>query len=92
MCDYSLHIPHQTSHIYYYSLMRCLNWIYSTLVGCALMSSFSFGAEVSVDQFSKNLLFSGRWEHGKEYSRTSAPAAMVQFKATAKSLEFELEG
>lgn len=72
--------------------MRCLNWIYSTLVGCALMSTISFGAEVSVDQFSKNLLFSGRWEHGKDYSRTSAPAAMVQFKATAKSLEFELEG
>jgi hypothetical protein len=72
--------------------MRCLNWIYSTLAGFALMSSISFGAEVSVDQFSKNLLFSGRWEHGKTYSRTSAPAAMVQFKATAKSLEFELEG
>ena len=68
--------------------MRCLNWIYSTLAGFALMSSISFGAEVSVDQFSKNLLFSGRWEHGKTYSRTSAPAAMVQFKATAKKLPF----
>jgi hypothetical protein len=72
--------------------MRCLNRVKSSLAGIALLSVFSFGAEVSVNDFSKNLLFTGRWEHGKEYSRTSAPAAMVQFKATAKSLEFELEG
>jgi lysophospholipase L1-like esterase len=72
--------------------MRCLNRVKSSLAGIALLSVLSFGAEVSVDKFSENLLFSGRWEHGKEYSRTSAPAAMVQFNAQAKSLEFELEG
>ena len=72
--------------------MRCLNWIYSALALSALLSSASFGAEVSVNDFTKNLLFSGRWEHGNDYSRTSAPAAMVQFNASAKSLEFELEG
>ena len=77
---------------YYYSSMRCLNWICSSLSACALMASFSFGAEVSVEQFSKDLLFTGRWEHGKVCSRTSAPAAMVEFNATAKTLEFELEG
>lgn len=72
--------------------MHCLSWIHSSLVACALVTSFSFGAEVSVEQFSKNLLFSGRWEHGKEYSRTSAPAAVVQFNAVAGTLLFELEG
>ena len=76
--------------------MRCLNWIHSALVTgslfCALLPAFSFGAEVPVGEFSKNFLFSGRWEHGEKYSRTSAPAAMVQFNAEAKTLEFELEG
>lgn len=41
---------------------------------------------------SKHFLFSGRWDHSAEYSRTSAPAAMVQFNAIAKTLEFEVEG
>lgn len=72
--------------------MRCLNWIKSSLAGVALLSVVSLGAEVPVEKFSENLLFSGRWEHGKECSRTSAPAAMVEFNASAKLLEFELEG
>lgn len=72
--------------------MRCLNWIYSMLAGCALLSSVSFGAEVPVEKFSDNLLFGGRWEHSEDYSRTSAPAATVEFNAVGKSLEFELEG
>ena len=42
--------------------------------------------------FSKNLLFTGRWEMGNECARTSAPAAVVEFNAEAKTLEFELEG
>ncbi|MCQ2102167.1 MAG: GDSL-type esterase/lipase family protein [Fibrobacter sp.] len=41
---------------------------------------------------SENLLYSGRWEIQQDYSRTSAPAAMVQFNASAKSLEFDVEG
>lgn len=41
---------------------------------------------------SKNLLFSGRWDRQSSYCRTSAPAAMVQFNAVAKSLDVELEG
>lgn len=72
--------------------MRCLNWIRSALAVCSLLPALSFGAEVSVGAFSENLLFSGRWNHGKEYSRTSAPAAMVQFNASAKELHFELSG
>ena len=72
--------------------MRCLNWVQPSLAGIALLSVFSFGAAVSVETFSDNLLFSGRWDHGKEYSRTSAPAAMVQFNALAKELQFEIEG
>ena len=72
--------------------MRCLSWIHSSLVACALATSFSFGVENTVEHFSENFLYSGRWEHGKEYSRTSAPAAMVQFNAEASTLLFELEG
>ena len=72
--------------------MRCLNWFHSALAACTLLPALSFGAEVTVSNFTENLLFSGRWEHGKDYSRTSAPAAMVQFNAVADALEFELEG
>lgn len=70
-----------------------MNRLSCFLASVALASaSLSFGAEVPVNQFSENLLFSGRWEHGKEFSRTSAPAAMVQFNAVAKELSFDLEG
>lgn len=72
--------------------MRCLNWIRSALAACSLLPALSFAAEVTVSGFSDNLLFSGRWDHGKEYSRTSAPAAMVQFNASAKELQFEISG
>ena len=41
---------------------------------------------------SSRFLFSGRWEHSGKFSRTSAPAATVQFNATANTLEIELEG
>lgn len=41
---------------------------------------------------SENFLFSGRWDHGETFSRTSAPAAMVQFNAQARTLEFDLAG
>lgn len=43
---------------------------------------------VHTEQFS----FNGRWEHTESYSRTSAPAAMIQFNAVASSLEFDIEG
>lgn len=39
-----------------------------------------------------NCLFSGRWDHQAEFSRTSAPAAVIQFNASAKTLEFDIEG
>lgn len=70
--------------------MKYLSRLWASLA--LATASFTFGAEVLVNQFSENLLFSGRWEHGKEYSRTSAPAAMVQFNASAKELSFEIEG
>lgn len=41
---------------------------------------------------SENLLFSGRWDIQQDYIRTSAPAAMLQFNASAKMLEFDIEG
>lgn len=41
---------------------------------------------------SDNFYFNGRWEHTEYYSRTSAPAALIQFNAVASSLEFDLEG
>jgi len=44
------------------------------------------------DSLVKNYLFSGRWEHNADYSRTSAPAAVVQFNAVAKTVSVELEG
>ena len=55
-------------------------------------TSAAVSGEVSKVFDSKQFLFSGRWDHAAEYSRTSAPAAMVQFNATASSLEIELEG
>ncbi len=36
--------------------------------------------------------FSGRWEHTDSYSRTSAPAAMIQFSASTDVVEFDIEG
>lgn len=57
-----------------------------TFVVCPL------GKEGSVHMFSENFLFSGRWDHQKEYSRTSAPAAVIQFNAITKSLEFDADG
>ena len=48
----------------------------------------AFGAESSME----NLLFTGRWDVGNSSAKTSAPAAMVQFDAEAKSLTFELDG
>lgn len=36
--------------------------------------------------------FNGRWEHRENFSRTSAPAAMIQFNAAAKTIAFDLEG
>ena len=71
--------------------MRCLKWIPLALAVC-LLDSLSFGAEVTVNQFPEKFLFSGRWEHGDRYSRTSAPAAMVRFNASASEILFELEG
>jgi hypothetical protein len=47
----------------------------------------AFGAS-SMD----NCLFNGRWEITADRARTSAPAATVQFIASAKSLSFDLEG
>ena len=47
----------------------------------------TFGAS-SMD----NCLFNGRWEITADRARTSAPAATVQFIASAKSLSFDLEG
>ncbi|MCF0215015.1 MAG: hypothetical protein HUK21_00900 [Fibrobacteraceae bacterium] len=52
------------------------------------MASFSYGENAVMD----SLLFSGRWDHTPDYSRTSAPAAMVQFDAAANSITFDLEG
>jgi len=57
----------------------------------------SLAKENSMINLSKNpltesCLFSGRWEHKADYSRTSAPAAVVQFNARAKSISMELEG
>ena len=49
-------------------------------------------AEASMEFNSSQFLFSGRWDHKSSYSRTSAPAAMVQFNAVAKSLDIEVEG
>lgn len=50
------------------------------------------GKENTVVTLSENCLFSGRWDHQKEYSRTSAPAAVIQFNASARELEFDVEG
>lgn len=40
----------------------------------------------------ENLLFSGRWEHGKEFSRASAPAVTVTFETSGTELKLDLEG
>lgn len=50
-------------------------------------SLYAFGASSM-----ENLLFTGRWEVSATKARTSVPAAMVQFVASAKSLSFDLEG
>lgn len=55
-------------------------------VVCAA-SLYAFGAS-SMDNF----LFTGRWEVSASKARTSVPAAMVQFVASARSLSFDLEG
>ncbi|MBO7059583.1 GDSL-type esterase/lipase family protein [Fibrobacter sp.] len=47
----------------------------------------AFGAS-SMD----NCLFNGRWEISADRARTSAPAATVQFNASATTLSFDLEG
>ncbi len=61
-------------------------------VALAMLSAVSFGTENSVGNFSENFSFNGRWELTDAYVRTSAPAAMVQFNAVAKTLEFDIEG
>lgn len=62
-----------------------------SVVFALALSSTIFAAEGNLNS-SKDFLFSGRWEHGASFCRTSAPAAMVQFNAQASSLEFEIEG
>lgn len=47
---------------------------------------------LSKNSMSEHCLFSGRWDHGQGFSRTSAPAAMLQFNAQANVLEFDVEG
>ena len=47
---------------------------------------------MNAGDFSKNTLLSGRWERHPDFIQTSAPAAVIQFNAAAKSLEFEIEG
>lgn len=51
-------------------------------------SVFALGASGSME----NILFTGRWDVSAEKARTSVPAAMAQFDASAKSLTFVLEG
>lgn len=58
----------------------------------AVMALGAVCAEASMGLDSSHFLFSGRWDHTSSFSRTSAPAAMVQFNAVASSLDFELEG
>lgn len=48
---------------------------------------YAFGAP-SMDKF----LFSGRWEISSSMAKTSVPAAMIQFIASAQYLSFDLEG
>lgn len=62
----------------------------SSLILAALCATsiFAQGAPGSMDKF----LFTGRWEVSQGVARTSVPAAMVQFEASAKSLSFDLEG
>lgn len=62
------------------------------LMACAIVSSVSFGASNSMGVHTENFSFNGRWEHTDSFSRTSAPAAMIQFNAVASNLEFDLEG
>lgn len=57
------------------------------LAAVCAASLYAFGAS-SMD----NCLFTGRWDISAEKARTSAPAAMVQFDASAKSVSFDLEG
>lgn len=54
----------------------------------AALSASAFAGEASME----NLLFSGRWEHAKEYSRASAPAVTVTFETAGTELLFDLEG
>lgn len=58
----------------------------------AVLAFVAVCAEASMGLDSSSFLFSGRWDHMSSFSRTSAPAAMVQFNAVASSLDFELEG
>lgn len=47
---------------------------------------------LSESSLAKNCIFNGRWDHQNQFSRTSAPAAVIQFNAVAKSIDFDLEG
>lgn len=62
------------------------------VLAVAIISSMSFGGTGAVGVNSEQFSFNGRWEHTDSYSRTSAPAAMIQFNAVASELELDLEG
>ena len=62
------------------------------VMAVAVFSSVSFGGTETVGMNSGNFFFNGRWDHEGSYSRTSAPAATIQFNAVAGELGMDMEG